>query len=172
MSCPACDGDLVPVQTENHYGTRLVVDACAQCRGYWLKAIEPVGIGFEAVKALEGDADLAAIATEPRSDFRGCPTCGTALEEISGGLVPEGLHIDTCNTCRGMWFDRGELLVYKSALEAKRQTMRDEELGRKKKRHLENRVVAALNSKGGAAMTGLGLAGAIDALIDHLPDRG
>ena len=34
-----------------------------------------------------------------------CPRDGAALETV----VREGVTIDRCGTCRGMWFDKGEL---------------------------------------------------------------
>ena len=36
-----------------------------------------------------------------------CPACHTDLRELP---TPEGVTIDFCSTCRGSWFDRGELL--------------------------------------------------------------
>ena len=36
-----------------------------------------------------------------------CPACHTDLRELP---TPEGVTIDFCGTCRGSWFDRGELL--------------------------------------------------------------
>lgn len=36
-----------------------------------------------------------------------CPACRTALRELP---TPEGVTIDFCGSCRGSWFDRGELL--------------------------------------------------------------
>jgi Zn-dependent protease with chaperone function/Zn-finger nucleic acid-binding protein len=36
-----------------------------------------------------------------------CPACRTDLRELP---TPEGVTIDFCGTCRGSWFERGELL--------------------------------------------------------------
>jgi Zn-dependent protease with chaperone function len=36
-----------------------------------------------------------------------CPACRTELRELP---TPEGVTIDFCGSCRGSWFDRGELL--------------------------------------------------------------
>ena len=36
-----------------------------------------------------------------------CPACRTDLRELP---TPEGVTIDFCGSCRGSWFDRGELL--------------------------------------------------------------
>lgn len=134
LICPACEGELAPVDTAGHYGTRMVVTSCRQCLGFWLEAIEVVGIGHDAVTELEGDADLGRVCTTPRSDFRACPKCRTALAEVTGGLAPEGLQVDTCPSCNGMWFDRGELLVYKSALEQRRKTQNTTDLSERHKR--------------------------------------
>lgn len=153
MRCPACDGDLIPVETEGHYGTRLEVDACTSCGGFWLDAGEPVALGHQAATALDGGVDLSEVDTEPREDFRACPRCGRALEEVTGGRLPAGLRLDTCRQCRGMWFDRGELLVFKSGLEARRRRVRDEQM--KKLRAERTRRMgqpARGYSPGGAAM--------------------
>lgn len=34
-----------------------------------------------------------------------CPVCRSALKEI----VKDGVLIDVCSECRGVWLDRGEL---------------------------------------------------------------
>ena len=81
----------------------MVVERCANCLGFWLESMNVVGVGHQATLALEGDADFAEIETTPRSDFRGCPQCHVGLEEISGSNVPEGLHVDRCPKCRGMF---------------------------------------------------------------------
>jgi len=39
--------------------------------------------------------------------FMKCPKCGKQLEEIQH----EGLYIDKCSGCDGIWFDRGELEI-------------------------------------------------------------
>lgn len=141
VSCPACSDALVPVEAAGHYGARMIVTTCSGCRGLWLKAGDPVAVGHESIIALEGDADLGGITTQPRADFRACPDCRTALEEMIGGLIPAGLHIDTCRQCHGMWFDRGELLVYKSALEEKRKKASQQERDRMKKRTARQRAL-------------------------------
>ena len=106
-----------------------------------------------------------AIATQPRDDFRGCPQCRTALEEITGGQVPDGLHIDTCHTCYGLWFDRGELLIYKSGLEAKRKTMRTKEIEASRKRSINRRRMATKSVAHVMWRRG-GVIGALDGLAD------
>ncbi len=38
-----------------------------------------------------------------------CPNCNTALEQK---LTQRGVVLDYCNTCRGVWFDGGELFLF------------------------------------------------------------
>lgn len=42
-----------------------------------------------------------------------CPGCGAEMDEVAEG----GLTLDRCPSCRGVWFDRGEL---EAAIEAKK----------------------------------------------------
>ena len=121
MQCPACSGGLIPVEVSNHYGSPIELDTCLECQGFWLDRGETKGLAYKATTKLEGAADLDEVRSAPRSDVRMCPRCGVALREVSGGVLPEGIHVDVCGECRGRWFDRGELLVVKSALEARRK---------------------------------------------------
>lgn len=121
MRCPACPGDLIPVETQDHYGTGLEIDTCVECQGFWLDPGETKRMGHRAAVTLEGGTDLSEISTQQRTEPRLCPRCGVELREVSGGQLPEGLHVDICAQCKGRWFDRGELLVVKSALEAERR---------------------------------------------------
>ncbi len=34
-----------------------------------------------------------------------CPVCGTALRPVDR----QGIEVDVCDRCRGVWLDRGEL---------------------------------------------------------------
>jgi uncharacterized protein len=53
-----------------------------------------------------------------------CPVCQGAMREVT----KEGVQIDTCSQCRGVWLDRGELeklvgLVDRQATEPRSQPM-------------------------------------------------
>lgn len=170
LRCPVCREPMVRVDARGHYGTKIPVETCPACRGFWLDAIEPVSLGHQAVVDLEGDADFAEIQTAPRDDYRPCPVCNVALHESTGGGLPEGLRVDACPTCRGMWFDRGELLVYKSALEAKRKHNQQDELERVRERAFRRQPQAkpALGGLGARISPWSGAAPAIAALLDLL----
>lgn len=121
MLCPVCRCALEVVETEGHYGTALTVQRCVDCGGYWLDGSKAIALGFQAAVDLDGDADLDAVVCAPRDEARYCPRCSQVLEEVSGPPLPDGLHVDQCVPCRGLWFDGGELLLYKSASEVRRR---------------------------------------------------
>lgn len=58
----------------------------------------------EILKHRREEAERSAQAAERRSHHMRCPKCGATL--ISEDY--EGVQIDRCPECRGMWFDAGE----------------------------------------------------------------
>jgi Zn-finger nucleic acid-binding protein len=122
--CPVCLG----VRLEKtRVGTRgeLVLDSCRRCGGIWfelgevqqLKRLRPqglldrVGLRDEPFRmqchACHAPMDRNA-ATCPACDWRNridCPACDRAMD----AHTHEGLRLDTCRNCRGVWFDHVEL---------------------------------------------------------------
>jgi Zn-finger nucleic acid-binding protein len=122
--CPVCLG----VRLEKtRVGTRgeLVLDSCRRCGGIWfelgevqrLKRFRPqtlwdrVGLRDEPFRmqchACHAPMDRNA-ATCPACDWRNtinCPVCDRVMETHTH----EGLRLDTCRNCRGVWFDHVEL---------------------------------------------------------------
>lgn len=48
-----------------------------------------------------------------------CPNCKTPMAITSY----EGISVDTCNTCKGVWLDRGELEKIKEKIEDESQSI-------------------------------------------------
>lgn len=94
MLCPACQTPLETVATEGHYGTYLDAHACRGCGGYWFDRGKAPALGFQGALTLDGGADLNAVTRAPHGDGRRCPRCEQPMREISGGPLPEGLHLD------------------------------------------------------------------------------
>lgn len=126
-ACPACEGrprlavfrryELVTVEPLWH---------CEHCLGFWAagdslaRGVADPGSGHAAVHAARAPARCRSCfgrltpegvcrkcgKTLPRYD---CPACGAAMERRQEG----GITLDACPTCRGTWFDTGEIaLVY------------------------------------------------------------
>ncbi len=121
-SCPVCSTLLRPV----HLGA-VVIDFCTQCRGSWCDADELQKAysqkhrgGTLLIPALTEHARDPVICLKcsnpnPRTvricqrchtqiDFL-CPVCRNPMEEIS----KNGIAIDRCLQCKGVWLDGGEL---------------------------------------------------------------
>jgi Zn-finger nucleic acid-binding protein len=122
--CPVCLG----VRLEKtRVGTRgeLVLDSCRRCGGIWFELGEVqrlkrfgaqslsdrVGLRDEQFRmqchACHAPMDRNA-ATCPACDWRNtinCPVCDRVMETYTH----EGLRLDTCRNCKGVWFDHVEL---------------------------------------------------------------
>jgi len=58
----------------------------------------------ELLRQRKDTARTAAVNAERQSHFMKCPKCGYDL--VAG--VFEGVEIDQCTNCHGIWFDKGE----------------------------------------------------------------
>jgi Zn-finger nucleic acid-binding protein len=122
--CPVCLGVRLD---KTRVGARgeLVLDSCRRCGGIWfelgevqrLKRFRPqtlwdrVGLRDEPFRmqchGCHAPIDRNA-ATCPACDWRNtidCPVCDRAME----AQTHEGLRLDSCRNCRGVWFDHIEL---------------------------------------------------------------
>jgi Zn-finger nucleic acid-binding protein len=122
--CPVCLGVRLEKRRVGARG-ELVLDFCRRCGGIWfelgevqrLKRFRPqvlwdrVGLRDEPFRmqchGCHAPMDRNA-ATCPACDCRNtidCPVCERAME----AETHEGLRLDTCRNCRGVWFDHVEL---------------------------------------------------------------
>lgn len=106
LNCPACKSEeLLSLKDPE---TELEVDTCPKCLGVWFDASElskfyqskelrqrltPVGGG-----SVHHTYEISTTA-------RACPRCTTSMDRPYVG----GIAVDVCKSCRGVWFDDGEL---------------------------------------------------------------
>jgi len=106
-------------------GKPLVLDYCRRCGGVWFDAGEVAAVRAASPRALWAHVELSPEAFRQKchrclASFRrnepSCPACGRAniLQcPADGGalkrLTQDGLTIDACPQCRGVWFDNVEL---------------------------------------------------------------
>jgi Zn-finger nucleic acid-binding protein len=100
MNCPKCQGTLQAMTIEG-----VDVDFCDTCYGIWFDEGE---VAF----MMELPADIPDPEAERRvmPTNHLCPRCGNGhrMEEIKFSKV-DGLLLDRCPTCKGIWLDPGEL---------------------------------------------------------------
>jgi Zn-finger nucleic acid-binding protein len=122
--CPKCKKSMQQRQGTGHYGAKLPLSQCPECSGLWIDGRVVRGVSYESALEAESDVDFGEIVTEPRKTELVCPRCESNLMEQTGKGLPKDLHIDYCEVCEGYWFDKGELMVYKTYLEKKRRNLR------------------------------------------------
>ena len=143
LRCPACRVTMKNRGAEGHYGGKLIIFQCPGCSGIWVDGEVVFRMSSDSAIEVESAVDFEEISTEPREIAAMCPRCETHLMEQTGGGLPQGLHIDYCNGCHGFWFDKGELMIYKSYQEKKRQSLKKREVAaRRQERPLSTPTTA------------------------------
>lgn len=133
--CPNCRSQMRKREGKGHYGAKLPLFQCPDCSGLWVDGKVVRGMSYDSALETESAVKFEEIVTKPRVTQLPCPRCEFHLMEQSGGNLPKGLHIDYCQACEGYWFDKGELMIFKSHLEKKRQNLKQTE--EKKRREKE-----------------------------------
>lgn len=107
MRCPVDRQPLIP---------KAIGDAayaiCDECDGLWLtrKALEPPSI---EPAALPAGSRKARPRSRPQRKIRVCPECDRHLYAES----VEGIEIDRCMHCTGVWLDAGEYDAVRKRIE-------------------------------------------------------
>ena len=125
LPCPVCLGVQMQKVSMGRSGPQLVLDHCTRCGGVWFekgeaqlltrhspsdlwKHIPPLqviprppchGCGTPL------DRDAAACAVCKRKSEISCPVCDRTMERREH----DGLALDVCGRCKGVWFDHAEL---------------------------------------------------------------
>ena len=133
--CPVCHGATMKKARLTDGARSLVLDYCPRCGGVWFELGEVQALRAHGSTSfwssiarrseefrmpchncqamIDRDADTCpACGWSNRLD---CPTCGRKLES----QMHDGLRLDACKNCKGVWFDHHELeAIWKSALNA------------------------------------------------------
>ena len=124
LPCPVCLGTvmqkLAPVT-----GQPLVLDACRRCGGVWFDAGEVAALRSSKPEALWARIELHSDAFRMKChrcqaaferNKASCPACGwenvlscPACRNRLTAVERDGLRLDVCRRCRGVWFDNTEL---------------------------------------------------------------
>jgi Zn-finger nucleic acid-binding protein len=124
LACPVCIGArMVKVRPEP--AKALTLDHCRRCGGIWFDAGEVAALRAASPQTLWAHVALSQEAFRMKchaclASFRrneaACPACGwhNVLECPRDGapmarIERDGLTVDVCKRCRGVWFDNVEL---------------------------------------------------------------
>lgn len=103
MKCPKCNSELQVLKIK---GLNIVY--CDDCKGVWIK--------FPTLKKIADMLDLKSEIVNPaemepinvKEEPRSCPDCTKQMDKV----YFNGIIVDKCSTCNGIWFDNGELSKY------------------------------------------------------------
>lgn len=117
MTCPDCDSLLGSRDVQGETGELVAIECCNSCGGVWVDHAKANTISIEGatnlISSLPGE-NLQSLAGKGR-----CPRCFSALEPLIHSSIPRDSKVKVCPSCRGNWFPRGELSVFKKAQKAR-----------------------------------------------------
>jgi uncharacterized protein len=113
MQCPHDESDL----QRRPYESDVVVDQCRVCDGVWLdkgeleKIQETVENDYQGELEKMPESTVQAYRSARSEHERGslaCPNCQADMTEREHGYCSQ-IFIDVCQSCSGVWLDKGEL---------------------------------------------------------------
>lgn len=103
MKCSKCNTEF----EQRKFGN-LLVNYCPSCKGVWLKfsALNKLTSTLDLKSQILNPADMDAIKVKETQ--RQCPECGQEAEKV----YFNGVLLDKCSNCDGIFFDNGELAKF------------------------------------------------------------
>ncbi len=100
MKCAKCHEELT-VKTFND----VKIQYCPSCKGVWVKfpILEKLAANLDLKSPLLNPAELNPVKI--KEDIRSCPDCGKDMDKV----YFNGVIVDKCSDCNGIYFDNGEL---------------------------------------------------------------
>lgn len=107
MNCPACRNKLYKKDINLGSDTPASINVCYNCGGMWLMYSEISKImklkifPETSIPIIELQNGISLIEEGTRE----CPICSSVLNVMQR----HGVNVDTCEQCKAVWFDGGEL---------------------------------------------------------------
>jgi Zn-finger nucleic acid-binding protein len=79
MTCPGCGSALTPLTLEGRLGTKVDIDLCADCRGFWFDQYESLRLSPGATLKLFTLMATPGTAGRPLPPTLRCPRCSARL---------------------------------------------------------------------------------------------
>ncbi|MBI4745112.1 MAG: zf-TFIIB domain-containing protein [Deltaproteobacteria bacterium] len=113
LICPNCKGALKESYAEANYGRILLLDQCETCGGIWFDQWELYLLREAEARRLDTINENSLLSSNPHPMGEGlCPRCKLKLEPFKDPCFPKDSEIMRCNSCNGLWLNRGELSKY------------------------------------------------------------
>lgn len=118
MNCPYCHEPLHDVKIESHYDATIILNQCAKCGGIWFDKLELFSSKRgEAEEIDKLDEKKLGENTQLESNELYCPRDNTKLKLFQDPYFPKSIQVESCPTCGGFWFNRGEFAQFQEERE-------------------------------------------------------
>ncbi len=116
MFCPNDMAEMHQVKIESHYGIPIFLDQCNKCGGIWFDRAELYRAKYgEADKVELLDSQILVTPSVIKNSNLICPRDRHKLIRFTDKYFPQGIIIERCPVCEGVWLNRGEFTKYQKA---------------------------------------------------------
>lgn len=111
--CPDCGKDLIEISFETETAGKIHCWYCSNCGGSFFEHWDSNLLTLSDIKnqlsrLFKQEAEVSNINPTPK-----CPLDGTYMARVESQAVPKDIRIFFCETCRGNWFPKDELVKFK-----------------------------------------------------------
>ena len=104
--CPICNRFL-----RNKNILDIQVKLCPDGDGSWLTPHTMTALSKEDVRGTPLDVETGiTLSSKPHHAKRKCPACKNLMQEYNWNYGSH-IYLETCSNCKGVWMDRGELVM-------------------------------------------------------------
>lgn len=104
LTCPRCAVSMTEHSALTEGGSHVTVDICGTCGGLWLDA-QKLALVCPTVADLPARKMEIVLKGEPGANIPVCPRCAAVPYEFA---LMEGMEVDFCPQCSGVWLDGDE----------------------------------------------------------------
>jgi Zn-finger nucleic acid-binding protein len=114
--CPGDGQAMRSVTIESHYTRPIVLEQCVECGGIWFDESELFRAKQgEAVKLECLDGRSLRSTTYIEKPVLHCPRDGSGLYRFEDRYFPDGIILERCRECNGIWLNRGDFGRFQAA---------------------------------------------------------
>jgi Zn-finger nucleic acid-binding protein len=129
MNCPLCNIPFEEKKFTNIYGLEEKAFQCNQCGGLFFKKLSGFKIKEEEAKKLDNVNKNLLNTRFPLQNRKivKCPDCGNKMSKYINPLFKD-LLIFVCENCKGLFFNKGQLIGFVQKRKTKKQKSPEKEL--------------------------------------------
>ena len=138
MLCPNDDIEMHQVKIESHYGQPIILEQCQRCGGIWFDESELFSVKQGAAKDIELlDSEVLNSPSEIKKATLNCPRDQTVLFQFKDRYFPQGIILERCLNCGGIWLNRGDFTKFQKARQKLQRPIEEKQPAKKTDSEIE-----------------------------------